>query len=142
MIENIDDFVIENKAILQKSSNILDTNLIISQFRNYLIGQIPSLLQQMKTGKGGDVFATNAYKSLYSIIQSNLNNIGWAKKQLVKTIGEKMMRNTRRYEFEPFREHFGDVLGSLGFEVIVREIERSQRPRVLYRKCTLVQSNN
>ena len=36
--ENIDDFVVKNKAILQKSSNILDTNLIISQFRNYLIG--------------------------------------------------------------------------------------------------------
>jgi hypothetical protein len=82
--KGIDKFVSENKTSLDKSSKILDANSIVIQFKNYLISQTPSLLQQMKTGKGGDVFAETAYKGLYSIIQSNLNNIGWAKRQLIK----------------------------------------------------------
>jgi hypothetical protein len=111
--KHIDDFVAKNKVILQKSSNILDTNSIISQFKNYLIGQIPSLLQQMKTGKGGDVFATNAYKSLYSIIQSNLNNIGWAKKQLVKTISpskDELLNQMRSSDVDEYFYEFKNLL--------------------------------
>ena len=117
--ENIDDFVAKNKAILQKSSNILDTNLIISQFRNYLIGQMPSLLQQMKTGKGGDVFATNAYKSLYSIIQSNLNNIGWTKRQLVKTISPSKDELLKQMRGSDVDEYFRDFKGLLDFSFMI-----------------------
>ena len=47
-------------------------------------------------------------------------------KQFIK-FGEKTMRNAVD-AILPFREDFGDVLGSLGAEVIFREIERSQRP--------------
>ena len=39
-----------------------------------------------------------------------------------KTIGEKMMRNAID-AILPFREDLGDVLGSLGAEVIFSEIE-------------------
>ena len=117
--ENIDDFVAKNKVILQKSSNILDTNLIISQFRNYLIGQMPSLLQQMKTGKGGDVFATNAYKSLYSIIQSNLNNIGWTKRQLVKTISPSKDELLKQMRGSDVDEYFRDFKGLLDFSFMI-----------------------
>lgn len=51
----IDEFVSKNKTSLDKSSKILNVNSIVTQFKNYLISQTPSLLQQMKTGKGGDV---------------------------------------------------------------------------------------
>lgn len=69
-----------------KSSKFLNVTQIINQFKNFLLSQVPALLPQMKAGKGGDVFAESAYKALYSIIQSNLNDVGWAKKQLAKTI--------------------------------------------------------
>jgi hypothetical protein len=111
--KHIEDFVAENKTILQKSSNILDTNSIISQFKNYLISQMPSLLQQMKTGKGGDVFASNAYKSLYSIIQSNLNNIGWTKRQLVKTISpskDELLNQMRSSDVDEYFYEFKNLL--------------------------------
>ena len=108
----IDKFVSKNKTSLDKSSKILDTNSIINQFKNYLISQTtPSLLQQMKMGKGGDVFAETAYKGLYSIIQSNLNNIGWPKRQLIKgfspgkddLLNQMKVKNIDEY-FETFKQ--------------------------------------
>ena len=110
IIKDIDKFVSENKTSLDKSSKILDVNSIVSQFKNYLISQTPSLLQQMKTGKGGDTFVDTSYKGLYSIIQSSLNDIGWAKRNLIKTISpgkdellnQMMSKNIDEY-FQTFK---------------------------------------
>jgi hypothetical protein len=116
---DINRFVTDNKVHLDKSSKILNANQIITQFKNYLMSQTPSLLQQMKMGKGGDVFAETAYKGLYSIIQSNLNDVGWAKKQLVKTIApnkEKLLNQMMSKDVDNYFETFKRLL-DLSFKI-------------------------
>ena len=115
----IDGFVSKNKTNLNKSSKILDANSIISQFKNHLISQIPSLLQQMKTGKGGDVFAETAYKGLYSIIQSSLNNLGWSKRQLIKTMSpgkNELLGQMRNKDIDEYFDTFKNLL-DLSFKI-------------------------
>ena len=84
--KGVDKFVSENKKYLDKSSNILDAYSLINKFKTYLISQTPTLLKQMKTGKGGDKFASDSYSELYKLIQEGLNSIGWAKRQFIKSM--------------------------------------------------------
>jgi len=103
--DDINRFVADNKVYLDKSSKILNANQIITQFKNYLISQAPFVLQEIKTGKGGDAFAETAYKKLYSIVQSNLNDVGWVKKRLVKTMvpnKEKLLNQMKRKDLDKY----------------------------------------
>ena len=43
--------------------------------------------------------------------------------------GETMVSEVHSTQL-PFRHHFGDVFGPFGFEIIIRKIERNQRPAV------------
>lgn len=103
--DDINKFITGNKAYLDKSSKIIQPIQIINEFKNFLISQTPFVLQGIKTGKGGDVFAETAYKKLYSIVQSNLNNVGWAKKQLVKTMApnkDKLLNQMKRTDVDKY----------------------------------------
>ena len=103
--DDINRFVADNKVYLDKSSKIIKPTQIINEFKNFLISQVPFALQGIKTGKGGDVFVETAYKRLYSIIQSNLNDVGWAKKQLVKTMApnkDKLLNQMKRTDVDEY----------------------------------------
>ena len=109
----IEKFTSENKTNLDKSSKILDAYSIINQFKSYLINQAPTLLQQMKTGKGGDVFVNNAYSELYKIIQNTLNDLGWAKRQLIKTMSPKkdiLLKQMKSKDITNYIQTFKEIL--------------------------------
>ena len=117
--DSINKFVAENKVYLDKSSKIIQPTQIINEFKNFLISQLPSVLQGIKTGKGGDVFAETAYKKLYSIVQSNLNDVGWAKKQLVKAMipkKDKLLNQMKQKNIDNYFWTFKGLM-DLGFKV-------------------------
>ena len=110
----IDEFVSKNKTSLDKSSKILDANSIVSQFKNYLISQTPSLLQQMKTGKGGDVFVQNTLNKLLSLVESELKKIGWLKKKSIQALSpsKEELKKTLEgsSEFDNYFQMFVDLV--------------------------------
>ena len=117
--DDINRFVADNKVNLDKSSKILQPNEIINEFKNFLISQAPFALQGIKTGKGGDAFAETAYKKLYSIMQSNLNDIGWAKKQLIKTMApnkDTLLKQMKRKDVSKYFMAFKGLI-DFAFEI-------------------------
>ena len=113
--DDINRFVADNKVNLDKSSKILQPNEIINEFKNFLISQAPFALQGIKTGKGGDAFAETAYKKLYSIMQSNLNDIGWAKKQLIKTMAPNKDTLLKQMKRKDVSKYFMTFKGLIDF---------------------------
>jgi hypothetical protein len=117
--DKFDKFIKENKEYLDKSKNILDIYSVINQFKDYLIKQSPIILQQLKTGKGGDVFANETYSELYRIIQGSLNGLGWGKRQFIKTLApgkDELLKQMKSQDISIYISTFKSMLDA-GFLV-------------------------
>lgn len=117
--DKFDKFIKENKEYLDSTKIILDVYSVLNQFKDYLIKQTPIILQQLKTGKGGDVFANEAYSELYRIIQVSLNGLGWGKRQFVKTLApgkDELLKQMKSQDISIYISTFKSMLDA-GFLV-------------------------
>jgi hypothetical protein len=87
IINTLNEYFNDIKSAIPKQTNsFISTNEIIDEFKNYMIGRIPFVIQQMETGVGGDKFAYECYQKLLQIIQSKVSNISSVKKFALKAI--------------------------------------------------------
>lgn len=70
----------EHKTNLENSKKILDPYSIIEEFKNYLISQIPTIINQLKIGQGGATFAYNCYIFFKKLVSSELQKMNGIKK--------------------------------------------------------------
>ena len=82
----VDTIKAENKDLLDQSKKIIDPYKIIDKFKNYLISRVPDAVNQMKTGKGGAMFAYDCYVFLKNTIDEEMKTIGYVKKNAIKLL--------------------------------------------------------
>ena len=100
------------KAI-SDASKIIDVNSIIEQARLYLIQQVPTIILGLKSGRGGDAFASGFVGWMNSLIKRELGSISWLKKSGAKLLApDKASFLARAGEFDasPFIEALNNIL--------------------------------
>lgn len=99
IINSLNEYFNEIKAFGPKQvKSFIPVNEIIDQFKNYMIGKIPFILEQMETGVGGNKFAYECYQKLIQIIESNLSNISSIKKFALKALAPSKEDYLKRIE--------------------------------------------
>jgi hypothetical protein len=82
----INTFKTKNKVILDDANKIINPYNIIDKFKNYLISRASDVIQQIKTGQGGEKFAYDCYVYLKNILSQEIDNMSKVKKFSIRTL--------------------------------------------------------
>jgi len=111
----IDEHIAKAKSKLPTLKiNVIDPNIIIDKVGTYLKSTIPTTLQNIKLGKGGDTFVYNVYTHIIPMIDSEINEIGWMKKKTIQALApskEELKKMLEQSEaFDDYLEMFNDTV--------------------------------
>ena len=115
--KHIVDEINDVKSKLPKPTldiKIIDTNAVINGTAIYLKSTVPTTLQAMKSGKGGDVFVQNTLNKLLTLVESELKKIGWLKKKSIQALSpsKEELKKTLEgsSEFDNYFQMFVDLV--------------------------------
>jgi len=115
--KHIVDEINDVKSKLPKPTldiKIIDTNAVINGAAIYLKSTVPSTLQAMKSGKGGDVFVQNTLNKLLTLVESEFKKIGWLKKKSIQALSpsKEELKKTLEVssEFDNYFQMFVDLV--------------------------------
>jgi hypothetical protein len=93
-----DKFVAQYTPQLKQTSKVIDVFPIVAQVKIYVLNRIAQEYPNMISGKGGDKFAYGAWVYASGLLNSEIDKIGWVKKQAIKALAgnkDKFMQNSK-----------------------------------------------
>jgi hypothetical protein len=93
-----DKYVTQYTPQLKQSSKVIDVFPIVAQVKSYVLNRIAQEYPNMISGKGGDKFAYGAWTYASGLLNSEIDKIGWVKKQAIKTLAgnkDKFMQSSK-----------------------------------------------
>ena len=128
--KHIVDEINDVKSKLPKPTldiKIIYTNAVINDAAIYLKSTVPSTLQAMKSGKGGDVFVQNTLNKLLTLVESELKKVGWIKKKSIQVLSpsKEELKKTLEKSGE-FDNYFQMFVGLVDFPFVIGLMDEVQ----------------
>jgi len=102
------------RDIPEVANKIIDTKSVINQFKNFLIGKIPSIIEKSKTGNGGEQFAYECYTKLMQLIDQEIEKVSWFNRELIRRMApdmETFKKNSMNSDnYQLYFDFFGRVV--------------------------------
>ena len=111
--ENFVEIKKEYKEYLDKSKKVIDPYKIIDKFKEYLISRIPDIIPQLKTGKGGAKFAYDCFIFVKNLVQEEIKNMGFVKRNAVKLLAgnkESLKKEMNEKDVSDYVSLFSDLI--------------------------------
>jgi hypothetical protein len=112
-VRRLDKYVNQYRPALKQASKVVDVFGLVNQGKEYVLNQIVNEYPNIISGKGGDKFAYNVWTYIVGILNSELQKIGWAKKQAIKALAgnkNEFIEKSKRADTEKLYDFLSGVL--------------------------------
>ena len=112
-VRRLDKYVNEYRPALKQASKVVDVFGLVNQGKEYVLNQIVNEYPNIISGKGGDKFAYNVWTYIVGILNSELQKMGWVKKQAIKTLAgnkNEFIEKSKRADTEGLYDFLSGVL--------------------------------
>jgi hypothetical protein len=93
-----DKYVTKYTPQLKQASKVIDVFPIVAQIKIHVLNRITQEYPNIVSGKGGDKFAYSVWVYTSDLLNSEIDKIGWVKKQAIKTLAgnrAKFIQNSK-----------------------------------------------
>jgi hypothetical protein len=93
-----DKYVVEYTPQLKQASKVIDVFPIVAQIKIHVLNRITQEYPNIVSGRGGDKFAYSVWVYTSSLLNSEIDKMGWIKKQAIKALAgnkDKFMQNSK-----------------------------------------------
>ena len=108
-----DRYVAQYTPQLKQASKVINVFPIVNQIKIHVLNRITQEYTNIISGKGGDKFGYNIWGYLSGLLNTEIDKIGWVKKQTIKTIAgnkDKFIQNSKNIDDEGLYEFISNVL--------------------------------
>jgi hypothetical protein len=108
-----DRYVTQYTPQLKQASKVIDVFPIVAQIKIHVLNRITQEYPNIISGKGGDKFGYNVWGYLSGLLNTEIDKIGWVKKQTIKTIAgnkDKFIQNSKNVDDDGLYEFISNVL--------------------------------
>jgi hypothetical protein len=108
-----DRYVTQYTPQLKQASKVINVFPIVAQIKIHVLNRITQEYTNIISGKGGDKFGYNIWGYLSDLLNTEIDKIGWVKKQTIKTIAgnkDKFIQNSKNVDDDGLYEFISNVL--------------------------------